>query len=373
MCYLRLNILILFSVLFLTSTVGIAQTSKSYKQFNIAVNQHAGFIMQHRKNLEHIVNGHVFGTELSVESQISNKYNWQRAYGLPQWGVALERHALGNEEQLGNAYGIYPYLKLYLVKKKRWALKTRLGWGIGYLTKVWNRELNIKNNLISSPFNICASIGNEANVYLTRYLTLQSGFRFTHYSNGAIKYPNLGVNIVSIYGGLSYSFGEKNWLNDQDLKHDDVYASKWNINLLFTGFRKGESAGIDKKYAVLNGSLNFQRMVSNKVFIQTGLDLFYDTWMEYHFLTEHISFNQDQDYIILGSYGAVGLNFGRLSSFLSVGVYLHGKALPNGSIYNRLTTQYLFTKRVFGSFSIKSHHFKADYFELGIGYRIWKK
>lgn len=368
---MRIETILLFLFSFLMILPGFAQDRKESKQLGILLNRHGGFIMQHRKNLEHIVRGHVTGTELSFEIQTTGKKPWEETYGKPQWGVSLEHYFLGNTRQLGEAYGAYPYLKLYLVEKEHWALKTRLGWGIGYLTQVWDNERNFKNNLISSSLNICASIGTEFNVRIASAWALNSGVRFTHYSNGALKYPNLGVNIVSLYAGVAYHFKHQD--KKEEILTEQTESRDWRVNLLFTGFRKGQSAGVDKRYNVLNVNLGLQRQVNQKLFFQVGGDFFYDSWMEYYYLKEHIAFSPDKDYIILGGYGAAGLRFGKLSGMMAMGVYLHGKELPNGNMYNRLTTQYDFTNRFFGSFSIKAHHFKADYFELGVGCTLWKK
>ena len=349
----------------------LAQNTRTDQQ-SILVTVHKGFILQHRQNLEPLVQNHIHGIGIAYERKTSGKRQWEQDYNRPTWGIAIEHYNLGNPSQLGNAIALYPYFKLQLLQRKRWGIQAYLGWGISYLSKVWDAETNFKNNIISSHINIDASVGTHFSYSLNKRIALSSGFRFTHYSNGAVKYPNLGVNLVSAYGAIAYHVTPEKKV-DYDSETISSKTYKWLSTLTITGFRKGESAGYEKKYPVLNANLAIQRKVNSKVFVQLGGDLFYDTWLEYHFLKEHIDFAPDKDYLLYGTFASIGLSLGKIKTMLSVGHYFGKLEHPNGKMYNRLTTQYYFTQNILGSFSIKAHQFQADYFEMGIGFRLWKK
>lgn len=340
------------------------------KKFVVGAKYHKGFILQHRDNYEPLIRDHISGLSLKFEFQTNGANDWEALYQYPQIGVGFDYYNLGNLQELGEAYHIYPYLNMYLKKRSKFAWKVQMGGGISYLTKRWDKRDNFKNKLISSALNASAVFGTDLEVKVAPHLNWSVGIKFTHFSNGAYRYPNLGVNLLDVNTGLSYRLVDH---VQSERRNAFVDTSDWSMEALLTVFRKGESPGIKKLYAVWNGRLTFNRRANEKLFFQGGIDLFYDTWMEYYYLTEHIDYKAGRDYISSGLFVGTGLSFGRFRGIFSVGAYTYGKELPNGTIYNRLIAQYNFSQKWFGNFSIKAHYFKADYFELGVGYRLWEK
>jgi hypothetical protein len=130
--------------------------------------------------------------------------SWQDfAYGLPYFGVGLYTANFG-DTRLGNP------LSLFLLQGARifgnHSFSFNYEFHLGYSTN-WNhydRFENPHNIAIGSKENIHAA----ANVYFSfqplRRLNMNIGCGFNHFSNGAMRLPNKGMNLVSPFVELRY-------------------------------------------------------------------------------------------------------------------------------------------------------------------------
>ena len=74
---------------------------------------------------------------------------WQQSYNYPKTGFSAVAINLGNEKELGMGLGIFPFIELPINQRKiNWRFK--IGYGLGYIEKPFDRKTNYKNVAIGS-------------------------------------------------------------------------------------------------------------------------------------------------------------------------------------------------------------------------------
>lgn len=351
-------------------SIGFAQDTASSFPFRMEARAHYGFIIPHRSGMEQFVKGHVSAFELAVDIPTYGKQRWQQIYNYPSWGVTCYYADLSNPVQLGVIAGVYPYLRFPLIKRKSFSLTYRLGWGIGYVSKTFDRVSNYKNFAIGFHYNPLISNNVELSWILSKRIAFSLGLGMAHVSNGAFKTPNQGLNIPAINAGCTWSVStkEKKFIRDTIPKID----KKLFAVMYLSGGAKEIYPVEGPKYPAFSFSLNMYRPISHGSIFSAGIDLFYNT--------SFFSLLSSETGLYTNKLGIVqyGLNLcytatvGKLWLFINNGVYLHNPVRELGLLYHTIGTRYLLSKRLVANITLKTHFFKADFMELGIGYRFNK-
>ena len=181
--------LFLFSVF-----IAISSFSQSKKEWGIDYSQKIGFLAAHRGVMAHLPQSQAYAGELSVFFQTKGRKQWHQACRYPIVGATLFGGSVGNNEILGTFWGAYSFIEFPFVKTKHYEFAGKLGSGLGYGTKVYDPILNPKNVAMSTHFNTIICFGLKSSFIFNRN-KISLGIDLTHFSNGAIKVPNLGVNL----------------------------------------------------------------------------------------------------------------------------------------------------------------------------------
>jgi Lipid A 3-O-deacylase (PagL) len=356
-----------FLLLFLCQfKIGIAQLLPEYQ---LGYRQHYGFILAHVPSLQGLSNAHFPMAELTLTKLTHGNKDWQQAYNNPDLGLSLLSTSFANNKVLGRGYALIPNISFHYLRKKWLQANFRFGAGFSYIEKPFDRLTNYKNNAIGSHINSAISVMLETKYKLSQQTNLGIGLALTHFSNGAMQAPNLGINIATANIAFAYQFNKK----EQQLfdttsrfkKHMEYFA------VAATGIKEIAPAGGDK-YSVVTASFNIARVRSIRGKWGAGIDVMHDASI--HEQNKRDSLNTSQL-----SVTQAGLNvswevtFGKLSFPLQAGIYLYSNYKGNGILYNRYGIRYHFHKNIFANFSLKTHYAKADYFEWGFGYRFSNK
>ena len=355
-------LLFLFLTLFIT---GFSQEASP--AFSIKETFHLGSILPHRPEVNEIIEGHSYAYELSFYKSTIGKKAWQQLYNYPKIGISALAINLGNEKELGMGYGIFPFIEIPLNQRKiNWRMK--LGYGLGYIEKPFDRETNYKNIAIGSHFNALIHANMLWSVKLGDALNISSGISIIHYSNASYSRPNLGINIVSLNAGISYNFGAKNELIINEL---DQTPHQWNKEMM-VGFGIKEIPPVEgPKYFVSSYSFNLIKTRAEKSSYGVGADLFYNTSLTDLILAEDANARQSSlDNFRLGIVGIYSFNFGKVSLLVEMGGYVFSKYKKNGPVYHRVTSRYKISDKLFINIGLKTHYVVADFFEAGIGMNI---
>jgi len=327
---------------------------------------HHGAILPHRKEVNEIVEGHTSGVELSVLKATIGKKRWQQLYQLPQVGISALAINLGNPNELGFGYGLFPFVVLPITQHKiNWNIK--IGYGLGVIEKPFHKKENNKNVAIGSHLNAIIYFNSMLNLQLVKELAFSAGVSFLHYSNGSSARPNLGINILSLTSGLRYTFGKKEVFT-QEIFSESAFA--WN-NKVTLGMATKEVSPIDgPQYWVSTLSFNRMKSRTEKSSFGFSADLFYNSSLSDLMARDSSITSSGLDNFRVGIIGLYSFDFGKVSVLLGAGAYVYSKYKDNGVVYNKLETRYWVSDQLFLRLGVKTHLVSADFVEYGIGYKF---
>jgi len=322
-----------------------------------------GFIWQHRPSLKELIDDNIHIFDISIGKQTYGKKNWQQLYRYPAYGFGYYFVDLGNPEELGRASALFAYYNITTYKRKKSSLSYRLSGGLGYL--------NNNNIAIGSHLNLFFNASILYKLQLGNRLDLITGIGATHFSNGAIDMPNLGLNLFSIKLGVQYRFKTPPM---EFIKHELPEIEKKNsFSILAAAGIKEKRPNGGKKYNVRTSSVDYLRQISHKHNIGLGLDVFYDE-------TLYDVLNPDSTLIILqsdimryGIHASFEAVFNKLVLSVQIGTYFFTNYTDDGIIFQRVGLKYFVTKNILVNVTLKTSSGVADFIEWGFIYRFYWK
>ncbi len=346
-----------------------AHAQESESLYRIKAAAHYGFIIAHTTGMANLIKSHVPAFEVNFELPTTGKKEWERIYSNPTWGFSWYFTDFENPEETGVATGIYPFMNFPIIKKEKFILQYRLGWGLGYVSKRFDRIKNHKNIVIGSHINAIIGMHLEAEARLSERLFAHAGIALTHFSNGAYKMPNLGFNIATSGAGFSYQIGSSE--KSDQAGERPVYKKSKYLNLVGAGGIKEIYPSGGRKYGACSFSLEGVKTLSEKSHLAGSLDMFYNSSLVARLSTDstsvsHLAVTQ------LGfsiSYRAV---ISRIRVIVSNGIYIYSLYSKDGNLYHRIGMRYAINDRISANISLKTHFFRADYIETGLCYTLIK-
>ncbi len=365
-----------FAYLILVLSVHASYSQKTYNSF-LAARYGEGILVAHRPNMYHLVQKNNRSVELSWLIQRTKKDLWGRVYHQPLVGFNLSYRSFGYKDVLGSGYGLTYMTRFTLLQtKKNLCLELQSHTGFGIVTKRYDKFENPKNIAIGSYLNA----KTDLELFLTKFhkkFHYGIGIGFSHFSNGAFKAPNLGLNTLSLFATAGYNLqertvAEKFKLSDQ-LKLEDPFPDhNLNTELILTAKQANATAIDPKLYPVVAVRVNYIYRPRIKWGADVSLDLIYNganpfLWPE----DGHTSSEAFQ----VGIYTGAVTYFYNTAVYFGGGVYLVDPVAAAERIYDRLGIQHYFSEKWYALFTIKANYAKADYFEFGVGYRVkaWGK
>ncbi len=311
-----------------------------------------------------------------VQDTNGGSKTWHRLHNSPSitWSFIYGRY--GDKEIFGQSYSILPSLTFY-TRTKHFNVHYRIGAGLGYFTKHYHAINNPTNNVIGSPFNNITAfqLGIETN--FNAPWQLMGTLSFTHYSNGRVQMPNLGINVPG-YGLLLryYPKGKQQFVKDKSNFPSVKRAVLVDVKLGH-GFRDGQPAG-GPKFSVFVGELMCSRRMNLKWRLLAGLEANYYMG-SYHYVFNQVSFQEKEEWkpLKIASYLGAEVYFGQLSVIFTSGYYIYDPFSEKSAIPTKLGVQYylrptytrLHRQLYFGVY-LKAHLSNADYIALGVGYTL---
>ena len=311
---------------------------------------------------------------LSVSQQTDSCQTWASFFNYPRYGVEFLFVSPGNPENIGRVYSLISHMRFSLLRKN-YLLNPgfRIGLGVGYVTKPFDPNTNYKNIILSSHWNaaVALSLDVEARLFGSRLL-LRSGVGLTHFSNGATKIPNFGMNIFTGSVTASYALSEKKLFPCKYTPDKPEPDRRINIDVFLLGGRKESWDLFDgEKYGVAALSAEASYRYARQLRIGVCADLLYDSSKRMEILkTDSVSIAHWKT-LKPGLALSHEFLFGRLSAFLQYGVYIHLNKYDDRATYQRLALRYALTDRFRLHLGLKSHKTRADCIEFGLGVRVF--
>lgn len=362
-----------FAVIFLfavTIGFGYGQLNNiEQKPLEVSVRAHYGYFAYHHKQMRLLQERHVTAFEIAFTKQSSENRLWAKGFGYPELGAVYMWFDLGSPTYLGHAHCIIPVINFTMNGRgKRSALFLRMGSGIGYVTKIFDRETNYKNTGTSSHLNAAVNFLVEYRYSISPTVNLRTGLSLSHLSNGSYKKPNAGLNLPSMFVGVGYRF-KSNSLFKPNFNADSLDIPHGVFTVVGFGGGKQENPIGTKRYPVAGLSCEYTWRTKPFQRIGVGLDAMYNGTSEANLQAQGDSIHGLQ-LTRIGANLRYEFQVGRIGVNLGIGPYLYGKDKTGGPLYQRLALRYFFSKKVFGHIALKTHWGNADYIEYGLGIRL---
>ena len=338
---------------------------------SITLKGHYGFLWAHKQNISHLSAGHIAYMEMDFELWPDKNFSWKQYFNDPEIGISALMGSLGNKDRLGMGSALYGYVKFHLLQKNKFQMYYKWGSGLGLVSKPFNTLDNYKNVAIGSQLNMFMQLQLEARFKVGNNTWVTSGLGFSHYSNGAVKAPNLGLNIPTFSLGFNSVIGPKREAHlIQEMPKIDT--SKIEYSCLGAYAIKEIHPPGGGKYHVFHFEGDAMMWAGKRRKLGLGLDIYHDgaTMDEYNADTTANYSENTLEFVRYGIHFTHELKLGRFSAITQLGVYLHTKYKNDGPIYHRFAYRYYFDSNMFIDLGLKTHWGVAQNIAAGIGYKF---
>jgi hypothetical protein len=356
-----------------------------------------------------VESGYVFPTndfvrkeDIPKYSSLSFKYalrpqrdQWEDiAYGMPYLGVGLYT-ATFYKKDLGIPFSIFLFQGATITEFVPGSITFHYEFNLGYSAnwKAYDRFDNPNNIAVGSSENIHVGGGLYLKFLVNRKWDINIGLAVTHFSNGATKMPNKGLNLGTPYVELTYKFNdpdpektkvEGNLIPPQIEKRIDhdfllTFSSRQIYHsTVGTGLT---SQFVDHKFKVWGFS--YAPLVINNYKYKWGpsIELVYDesagatAWREQHpedlHFYDRIKLGKVEERFSLGISAKGEIVMPRFSFFANVGYDIFLGNESNSRFYQIVGVKVYLNDRIFGTFGIRATHFsKAQFIFWSGGYTL---
>lgn len=302
--------------------------------------------------------------------KIDNSY-YNHLYRYPVYGLGYTS-ALPYYPEIGRPQAIYVFAEFplsYRGLERKFSLDYFGQIGLGFNLNPYDPDLNPINQFIGSQLNAYIHLGFKANYQITDRFTLFSSIGLKHYSNGATRRPNAGINLVPLTLGVRTRLGKD--LGAGRFATEPYYPDLkkrgfWNI-AMYMGSKNYEIG--DPAYFRGGIGVNYLWEADYKYRLGLGMDLFVAPGMAQRFPGAEFGVADQLSLAVVGSWEWKLSE--RVYVPIGLGVYLKYNRLNQESwFYERVGVRYRFRNHVFAGLQIKAHKAKADFFEFTVGYTI---
>ncbi len=344
----------------------VAQGQSRWHDTRVYASYQQGAVVPEYSSFSYVVNDYVRSAELILQHETTGKNDWEIAYRFPSYGISFQYASLGSKAVFGNEFSVFPYCIFHLYKHNRFQLDQQIGLGLGYSTKKLDLQSNYLAVATGSHVNAHFTLRLGGEYRLTEKTLLRTGIAFSHFSNGNLQEPNLGLNYLTLYAGLGLKLSAETEKNANTLSAW-TRSQNWEFIYAMGGKR---TRSLDSRYYLTSSiSGEWKWNAFRKVRFGIGADFFYDSSTRAELNNDAI-YQKSFDYRT-GIHISQQLVYNHTSILLQEGIYLGLVDRVNGYVmYNRGIVRQHVNDHLFFSLSLKSHLHILDYPEFGIGYSL---
>lgn len=355
-----------------------AMNVKPWSGFGFEVNPMAGKIFKHSSKFNLPIPGVSTGVDVALLLHTYGKKTWEQRRNYPTIGLGICYTNYGIDSVYGQCIGVYPNIVLTLLRVKNLEWTLRVGDGIGFVTRHYDRKKpgDTVNRAIGSHINDFAFFATDLRYHINNHWDVQLGGHFTHISDASFRKPNLGVNMYGGHIGVSYYPVTS---RPHHIKHQlKPLPNRWlgQVRLSYALVSSYAPKGPQYPVYLASGFVSKRWLSKNKAF--AGLDYSYHSDI-YAFLRNNSIYPGEEKKYSSKSAFFFGNEFllGRIGVVLQLGVYLKQAYLKQDPYYQKVGGHlYLIQrekgngpiKELFISAFLKTHNTVAELGEFGIGF-----
>lgn len=323
-----------------------------------------GVLIPHRMSMRGLVERPSSGLQISYAPKANLNNLKNNDFNKPKLVVSGLIQDFGNQEVLGRAYAFSVSMRFFKKLGNHWTWTNSLSTGLGYFTEKFDPEDNNKNIAIGSRLNSFESLSTTL-LYGRNRCHLGAGISAVHFSNGRMKTPNLGLNLLQMHVRFAYVF-ESNATEP--------------ITLLpvkeISGLSFGASFGVNQRtkpggpsYGAFNFRSVYQRSVWRSSYWGIAMDAMYSGHNE-AILRDENRPNKFMDVLQFGIAGCFTYQLDDVFLEFGPGIYVYDQAKLNSFHYFKFRLYWMMNEKFGVSFGLKTHGATADYNEFGLTYAL---
>jgi hypothetical protein len=352
------------------STISVIGQQSWTDRLYFEANYHYGFLLPAANTITYFINDDITGYQINIGILSNGQKRWQQDYNYPQTGLGFYHSGLANNQIFGNVSAAFFYFDKYFFRlNRRFNLGNRIEYGFGYVNRTFDLKSNPYDGAISSHLNIYLNYSLEAIVRINPLWQLKLGAGFSHLSNGRTNLPNKGLNIITSFAGIQYSFQNPyNYVSDKKL--EDLNNQK-NKFIIIAGYgNKQIYRNLPKHYNAYAFSLEYSHRIFHNRYLGLVLNTYYDSSMPKELELAGENF-ENSDYMRVALNLSYEIQMGRFSYLFQPGIYLKNPFPGDKKYSNCFGLRYSLNKHWMMGASVKAHWVAiADFLEWNVAYRL---
>lgn len=393
---LIMNMLFLFTAFMVFPSVKAQDTAAMYKKklprkYVLGFLYENGYVFQTNPfvkgdNTEHVPINNYQAFSVRIMFQTTGKKPWHQLYGYPYWGFGVHVSDFYNPEEMGVPVALYAFLNAPFHRWNNWSLNYEIDFGITGNWRHFNPVNNQYNVAIGAGETVYIHIGADLTYYLSDRWEAALGVGLAHFSNGALKLPNFGLNTLSPRIEIRYKVH-----GDPVLKKHNIAPFKRLGSLEFSAFTglknvlfDSAQVNITTKYQgiyfpIFGFRTTFNYQISHKSKFGIGMAVSYDGSVNARVAVDkgelEVKDLPFSEKLRLSIYPSYELVMGPYSLLLQPGFYIFRKQFLHQVpvSYQRIGLKYTFTNHITVGISLRAYNLHvSDFIEWSVGYQLTK-
>ena len=287
-------------------------------------------------------------------------------YRGPRFGLGYFLSSFKNG-LVGNPMAIYGFTEIPVGRPgvSKWEWLYSIGLGLSFHFNPYDQVRNPSNIFIGTRKNVYINLTMEGRYHVSDRFSLGAGIGYKHFSNGAVRMPNKGLNMVPVVVSAQYKLepGKDVWKPFDRPKF--VPYSIFDIYGI-SGIRTYDYS--NRHFLKLAVGGTYLRQVSYRYRIGAGFDVFYTEGGKERVPKAESNFQKNFSYAAYGAWEWV-INE-KLSMPLHLAFYLHHNKENDEKefFYQRIGIRYKVNTHFITGLSLKANAGAADFIEFTLGY-----
>jgi len=237
---------------------------------------------------------HSFQKQLMLNlawDQMANPQEWAQRLKGPRTGIGIGYADFGNQDSLGFALTLMPFIEFNAFKKKN--LKVQVGMGGSYFNKKYDSITNPNNQAVTTHLTWSFRLFMHYQIISTRKFDWRVGAGYFHHSNGHARIPNQGYNSFLFSVSTDIKSPPRS-LNEEEHYSKEVFKhSVYSYFIIRSGYGfNALSKAFNEKKDIYTFSGEYGKVFNNT--FKLGIGLYYRFYQNYYdYIVDNESLVQD--------------------------------------------------------------------------------